>query len=137
MTVLLTGYSDTVKFDTVTHGRSIMTLSAIEVRSAKPKDKPYKLTDEKGMYLEVRPNGARYWRLDYRYAGKRKTLALGVYPDISLAQAREARDEARKQLAQNIDPSAAKQEAKMAQKMAAAASFEAIAREWHSQYSSS
>ncbi len=92
-----------------------MSPSAIEVRNAKPKDKPYKLADEKGMYLEVKPNGSRYWRLKYRIAGKEKLLSLGVYPDVSLAQAGDVRDEARKLLSQGIDPSAARQEEKVSQ----------------------
>jgi integrase len=112
-----------------------MPLSAVEVRNAKPKAKPYKLSDEKGMYLEVTPTGGRYWRLKYRHQGKEKLLALGVYPDVSLAQARASRDEARKLIAQDIDPSAARQEAKAAKLMAAASSFEAVAREWHEKFS--
>ena len=99
-------------------------------RNAKPTDKPYKLTDEKGLFLLVHPNGSKYWRLKYRIAGKEKLLSIGVYPDMPLAGARSKRDEARKQISDGIDPSEAKQEAKRIAKVAAANSFEAIAREW-------
>lgn len=102
-----------------------MPLSDTAIRNAKPKDKPYKLTDERGLYLLINPAG-KYWRLDYRFEGKRKTLALGVYPDVSLKDAREKRDEARKQLAAGIDPGAQRK----ATKAADADTFEAIAREW-------
>lgn len=105
-------------------------LTAAACNNAKPKEKPYKLSDERGMYLEVMPNGSKYWRLKYRIGGKEKRLALGVFPEVSLAAAREKRDTARKQLSEGGDPSAAKQEAKRAAKIAAANSFEAIAREW-------
>lgn len=81
-----------------------MPLTALAVRSAKPKDKPYKLADFGGLYLLVRPDGARYWRMDYRWSGKRKTLAFGVYNTVSLSDAREKRDSAKKQLANGEDP---------------------------------
>ncbi len=80
-----------------------MPLSDTAIKNAKPKDKPFKLTDEKGMFLLVNPNSSKYFRLDYRFEGKRKTLALGVYPEISLKQAREKRDEAKQQIANGID----------------------------------
>lgn len=99
-------------------------------RNAKPTDKPYKLTDEKGLFLLVHPNGSKYWRLKYRVAGKEKLLSIGVYPEMPLAGARSKRDEARKQISDGIDPSEAKQEAKRIAKVAAANSFESIAREW-------
>jgi len=82
-----------------------MPLSDTAIRNAKPTEKPYKMPDEKGMYLLVHPNGGKYFRLDYRFVGKRKTLSLGVYPDTSLKQAREKRDTAKKQIADGIDPS--------------------------------
>ena len=88
-----------------------------------------KYTDGGGMYLLVKPSG-RYWRMDYAHGGKRKTLALGVYPEVSLAKARQRREKAREQLADGIDPSLAKQEEKQAQADAAANTFEAIARVW-------
>jgi hypothetical protein len=85
-----------------------MALTDTHVRNAKPKAQAYKLSDGGGMYLLVRPDGARYWRLDYRFAGKRRTLALGIYPTITLAAARARREDARVLLAQGADPSAAK-----------------------------
>jgi integrase len=97
-------------------------------KNAKPREKPYKLSDEKGMYLEVMPNGSKYFRMKYRFGGKEKRLAFGVYPETGLKDARDKRDEARKSLAQGIDPSAERKAAKDAQ--AGADSFEAIAREW-------
>jgi integrase len=107
-----------------------MPLTDTTAKQAKSKDKPYKLTDEKGMYLEVMPTGSKYWRLKYRYLGKEKRLALGVYPDVSLKQARDKRDDARKQIAAGNDPGQLKQVAKRAKKIAAANSFEAVTREW-------
>lgn len=107
-----------------------MALTDIAVRSAKPEAKPRKLADERGLFLLVHPNGSKYWRLKYRFGGKEKLLALGVYPDISLADARQRRDEARKLLANDVDPGTLKQQAKRAIKENAVNSFEAIAREW-------
>jgi integrase len=112
-----------------------MPLTAIEVKGAKSTDKQQKLTDGGGLYLLLHPNGAKYWRMDYRFGGKRKTLALGVYPDVSLSDARIRRDDARKQLANGIDPSAAKQEQKAAVVALTENSFEIIAREWFSKFS--
>jgi hypothetical protein len=73
-----------------------MKLTARQVDTSKPKDKPYKLSDGGGLYLLVNPNGSRYWRLKYRIAGKEKLLALGVYPDITLAEARQKRADAKR-----------------------------------------
>jgi integrase len=111
-----------------------MKLSDTAARKAKPKTKPYKMADGGGMYLEVMPSGSKYWRLKYRYAGKEKRLALGVYPDTPLILARERREEARKLLANDIDPSAAKQAKKAAKTALAENSFELIAREWFSKH---
>jgi integrase len=83
------------------------------------------------MYLEVMPNGSKYWRLKYRYLGKEKRLALGVYPIVTLAEAREKRDDARKLLANDVDPSTAKKQKKREAIRNANNSFEAVAREWH------
>lgn len=107
-----------------------MPLTATACLRAKPKEKPYKLSDEKGMYLEVMPNGSKYWRLKFRVSGKEKRLALGVFPDVGLADARSKRDEARRLLSNGADPAAAKQEAKRSAKIASENSFESIAREW-------
>lgn len=100
------------------------------IRKTKAPLKPTKLADERGMYLFLTPSGGRLWRFKYRYAGKEKLLALGAYPDLSLAKAREARDEARKAVAQGIDPSAARQQEKREKADAGANDFETIAREW-------
>ncbi|NLA20165.1 tyrosine-type recombinase/integrase [Burkholderia cepacia] len=107
-----------------------MPLTDIQVRNAKAGAAPYKLTDGNGMFLLVQPNGAKYWRLSYRFLGKQKTLALGVYPAVTLATARKKRDEAREQIAAGIDPGEAKKHARRAAEIAAANSFEAVAREW-------
>ncbi len=109
----------------------------VAARQAKPEDKPYKVAvgEAKGMYLEVMPNGSKYWRLKYRVNGKEKRLALGVYPEVSLSLARERRDEARKLLAQDIDPGEHKKATKAAKADRAANSFEVVAREWFSKYS--
>jgi hypothetical protein len=97
---------------------TVMALTDTRARTAKPSAKPYKLSDGGGMYLLVRPDGGRYWRLDYRFAGKRRTLALGVYPIVTLSEARARLQEARKLLVQNIDPATAKRAAKRAGKLA-------------------
>lgn len=107
-----------------------MALTDTAVRNAKPTDKPRKLADEKGLFLQIHPNGSKYWRFKYRFGGKEKLLALGVYPDIGLKEAREKRDKARTLLANETDPGAAKQQAKQARKEAAANSFEAMAQLW-------
>ncbi|HGS7005368.1 TPA: tyrosine-type recombinase/integrase [Klebsiella variicola subsp. variicola] len=106
-----------------------MALTDIKVRTAKPTDKQYKLTDGSGMHLLVHPNGSKYWRLQYRFGGKQKMLALGVYPEVSLADARARRDEARKLLANSIDPGDKKKNDKVEQEEAR--TFEQLAIEWH------
>ncbi|EKN6194035.1 tyrosine-type recombinase/integrase [Yersinia enterocolitica] len=106
-----------------------MALTDIKVRTAKPTDKQYKLTDGNGMHLLVHPNGSRYWRLQYRFGGKQKMLALEVYPDVSLADARARRDDARKLLANSIDPGDKKKNDKVEQEEAR--TFEQLAVEWH------
>ncbi|EPL9181981.1 tyrosine-type recombinase/integrase [Serratia marcescens] len=110
-----------------------MPLTDIKVKTAKPMDKAYKLTDGGGMYLLVKPNGSKYWRLKYRFVGKEKMLSIGVYPDVSLADARQKRDDARKILAAGGDPGEVKKADKLAQKLSTENTFEAIAREWHKQ----
>jgi integrase len=126
-----------------------MALTDMEVKKAKATDKPVKLTDGGGLFLLVQPNGAKYWRLAYRFAGKQKTLALGVYPDVPLAGywhdpltkkvwvkgARELREDARKLLANDTDPGAVKQAQKATKGEQVANSFEAIAREWFVRHS--
>jgi len=109
------------------------TLSDTAVKNAKPKARPYKIADSGGLFLLVMPNGSKYWRLRYYSAGKEKTLALGVYPDVPLADARERRAEAKKQLAAGIDPGEAKKQTRREQAIKAANTFEAIAWEWYAQ----
>lgn len=107
-----------------------MTLTSLAVSKAKPREKSYKITDERGLYLLVTPTGGRYWRLKYRFGGKAKDLALGVYPDVSLAKARERRERAREHLADGIDPSAHRKEAAAQAELEAESSFRHIAEEW-------
>jgi integrase len=105
-------------------------LSDAKARNAKPGTKPYKITDGEGLFLLITPSGGRYWRLKYFFGGKEKLLALGVYPDVNLAEARERRAQARKLLAAGNDPGEAKKEAKRLAILKNANSFEVVAREW-------
>ena len=107
-----------------------MPLTDTAIRTAKPTDKPYKLSDEKGLFLLIQPNGAKYWRLKYRYGGKEKMLSFGVYPDIGLKDARTKRDEARNLLTKDVDPGEHKKATKAAKVERSANSFEVICREW-------
>lgn len=100
------------------------------VRNAAPKEKPYKLTDGHGMYLLVHPNGGRYWRVDYKVEGKRKTLALGVYPTVSLREARQALYEARSKIDGGFDPIALRRESAVKQAIIEATTFGLIGDEW-------
>jgi len=102
-----------------------------KIRKAQGKEKAYKLSDGAGMYLLVTPAGQKYWRLKYRIAGKEKTLAMGVYPDVTLAAARIKRKAARELLDKGKDPGLAKKEQKRQEIMQAQSTFEAVAREWH------
>ena len=105
-------------------------LTQVAIRNAKPGPKPQRLFDGGGLYVEVMPTGRKYWRLKYRYAGKEKRLALGVFPEVGLADARARRDEAREKLRAGRDPGAEKQAAKVRAVLNAATTFEAVAREW-------
>ena len=111
-----------------------MPLTDTAIRNAKPQDKQYKLTDEKGMYLLVNKAG-KYFRLDYRFAGKRKTLAIGVYPDVKLQEARIKRDEAKKLISKGVDPAQVRKTKKTIGVEQAENSFESVAREWHAKFS--
>lgn len=106
-----------------------MMLTDTGIKKAKLSDKPFKMADGKGLYLLVNAAG-KYWRVDYRFGAKRKTLALGIYPDVTLARAREKLDESRKLLADGIDPAALKKATKARRAECAANSFEAVARSW-------
>ncbi|OJA72717.1 integrase [Burkholderia ubonensis] len=107
-----------------------MPLTDTAIKNVKPGVKPMRMFDGGGLYLEVAPSGGKWWRLKYRFAGKEKRISLGVYPDVSLAVARKKRDEARERLAAGIDPGEAKKADKRAARLAAANSFEAVARGW-------
>jgi integrase len=108
-----------------------MPLTDTAYRNAKPDVKPRKMADGGGLYLFIVASGGKLWRLDYRWYGKRKTLSLGSYPAVGLADARQRREAAKKLLSEGKDPGAAKQEAKRAAKLAAENTFEAVARLWH------
>lgn len=112
-----------------------MKLTDTAIRQAKPKDKPYKLADGGGMYLEISPAGGKWWRLKYRIDKKEKRISLGTYPEVSLKQARERREEARKLLANSVDPSENRKAVKASRIAQNSHSFEVIAREWHHKYS--
>ena len=101
-------------------------ITDVKIRASKPKDKPYKLADGKGLHLTITPEGGRWWRLRYRHGGKEKMLSLGTYPEVGLGTARDRRDAARKLIANGIDPSAERK----ASKSCAADTFEAMAREF-------
>lgn len=107
-----------------------MALTEVKVRNAKPGEKPVKLTDGNGMHLLIQPSGSKYWRLQYRFSGKQEMLALGIYPEISLAAARLRRDEAGKLIANNIDPGEKRKSEKIEEK--GLLTFETVARDWHS-----
>jgi integrase len=106
-------------------------LSDAAVRNAKPKTKPYKVSDGEGLFLLITPAGGKYWRLKYFFGAKEKLLALGVFPEVSLAVARERRSQARKLLATGQDPAEAKKETKRITIQKQESTFEAVAREWH------
>lgn len=105
-------------------------ISDREIRALKPTEKPFRTFDGGGLYLEMAPNGGRYWRLKYRYAGKEKRQALGVYPEVSLAEARRQRDIARALLRAGRDPGAERKAEKLRARVAGGDTFEAVAREW-------
>ena len=106
-------------------------LTDTQLRKSTPKESPYKLTDGGGLHLLVKPNGAKYWRMGYRYNGIAKTLAFGKYPEVTLLEARKCRDSARAQLRAGTDPSEVKKLEKLTRLTAKDNSFESIAREWH------
>lgn len=107
-----------------------MPLTDTACRNAKAGEKPLKMADEKGLYLLVNKAG-KYWRWDYRFAGKRKTMALGVYPEVALAKARSDRDDARKRLADGSDPMTERKVEKLVRVTAAGNSFKSVAIDWH------
>lgn len=110
-----------------------MPLTDTKARNAKPKNKQYKIFDIAGLFLVVTPAGSKWWRFKYRFGGKEKLISLGTYPEVSLAQARVRRDEARKQVADGIDPSQVRKALKDV-KVQKENTFEAVAREWHTKF---
>jgi hypothetical protein len=111
-----------------------MPLTDTRIRNAKPGSKAVRLFDERGLYLEVSPAGGKWWRLKYRFAGKEKRVSLGVYPDVTLKEARDRRDSARKLLGDGVDPSENRKATKSASIDRAANSFEVVTREWFGRY---
>jgi len=109
---------------------TVMSLTAVGVKNAKPSEKPYKLADSGGLYLLVNPRGSKLWRFDYRFAGKRKTLALGGAHEVPLAEARDLRDAARKSLRDGLDPGETRRAAKNVAIIDEASRFEAVAKRW-------
>ncbi len=107
-----------------------MSLTDAKVRNAKPRKRPFKIADGEGLFLLIAPSGSKYWRLRYFLGGKEKLLALGVYPGITLADARDRRAQARKQLAAGNDPGEARKEIKRQAVLKSANAFETVAREW-------
>jgi len=107
-----------------------MALTDVTIRNARGKAKPYKLADSGGLYVLVKPDRAKYWRFKYRFVGKEKLLALGVYPAVRVADARAARDEAKRLLTEGRDPATVRKEEKRAVQVSTANTFEALAREW-------
>ena len=106
-----------------------MALTDTAIRNAKPKEKPYKVSDSQGLYLLVNPRGSKLWRVKYRMNGVERKLALGSYPEITLAEARSARDAARRQVANAVDPNFAKRQARIEASMRAENSFAKVAEE--------
>ena len=111
-----------------------MPLTDTAIRKAKPGDKPVRLFDGGGLYLEVAPSGGKWWRLKYRYTGKEKRISLGVYPDVPLKKARERRNDARRLLADGVDPGENRKAMQAAGADRAANSFEVVAREWFAKF---
>ncbi len=112
-----------------------MTMTDTAIKQAKPKDKPYRMFDADGLYLEVAPSGGKWWRFKFRFGGKEKRLSVGVYPEVTLKQARERRDEARRLLAEGIDPGEHRKITKTMVASRTEDSFEAVAREWFAKFS--
>jgi hypothetical protein len=111
-----------------------MPLTDTSIRNSKPRAKPFKLADGKGLFLQVTPTGSKRWRIKYRFEGKEKLLSLGIYPETSLAKARERCDAARKQLADGIDPAQHRKATKASKAELVTNSFEVVAREWHTKH---
>ncbi len=115
--------------------KRIAPLSDAQIKNAKPQEKDYKLMDGFGLFLLITPTNGKLWRFDYRFDNKRKMLALGAYPSVTLAESRQRREDAKKLLANGIDPGAMKKTLKSTGKELAANTFEVIARQWHLKFS--
>jgi hypothetical protein len=113
--------------------KRILSLTDVQVKNAKHQEKQITLFDGKGLFLLITPSGGKLWRFKYRFEGKEKLLSFGTYPEISLAEARVRKDEARKQIAQGIDPRAVRRAMKQAETIETE-TFEVIAREWHTKF---
>ncbi|TKC92210.1 DUF4102 domain-containing protein [Trinickia terrae] len=111
-----------------------MPLTNTTIKNAKPAAKPVRLYDGGGLYLEIAPSGGKWWRFKYKYADKEKRLSLGVYPAVSLKEARERRDKARSLVAAGVDPGEVRRAEKRVARLNAENSFEAIAREWYAKH---
>ena len=107
-----------------------MALSDTRIRNAKPRARPYRLPDGRGLHLEVRPTGTRLWRYRYRIAGKENLFAIGAYPEVSLADARDEREAARKLIKQGVHPAHSRKAERLKAAHESANTFEGIAREW-------
>jgi integrase len=114
----------------ITTDTSTMSLTDAKVRAEKPKEAPLKISDGGGLYVLIQPSGSKLWRMGYRVAGRQKTLAFGIYPDVSLADARARRDEARLKLRQGVDPSIVVKAEKLAVAATTANTFRAVAADW-------
>jgi hypothetical protein len=106
-------------------------LTDTQIRNAKPAERAIRLYDDRGLYLEVSPKGGKWWRLKYSFEGKARLLSFGTYPDTGLKVVRDRRDQARRLIAQCVDPSAARKAQKASRSEVVVNSFEAVAREWH------
>lgn len=109
----------------------MMPLSVFQIKNAKPKAKPYKLTDFESLYLLVKPNGSKLWQMGYSYLGRQKTMSFGPFPRTSLAEARQKKDEAKKHLANGLDPSEQKKLEQLHKVLSAENTFKAVAEEWY------
>ncbi|MCY4641905.1 MAG: Arm DNA-binding domain-containing protein, partial [Gammaproteobacteria bacterium] len=111
-----------------------MSLTNTAIRNAKPGEKSRKVFDGRGLYLEISPSGGKWWRLKYRFDGKDKLISLGTYPDVSLKDARERREAARRQIANQLDPSELRKLEKAARVESVSNSFEVVACEWFAKH---
>lgn len=108
-----------------------MPLTVLQVQKAKPKEKPYKLSDGRGLYLLVTPSGGKYWRMKFHFARRERVLSFGVFPEVSLLDARQKCEDARRMKLNGIDPAEHKREAQRALILSYENDFEKVAREWH------